>query len=364
MIKPNFENSIVNISATLENFLGGKSKFKELKILKDELEKQYKNIVFVCLDGMGIYPLKENLDKQSLLRKNIKQVLTSVFPSTTTNATSSLGKADAPMQHGLFGWSLYLDKLKKVVNIYPATDTYTAEPLDREQIHKMFEFDYYFENVKSEYNITTVFPPYVDCKSNCQRYETTEEMFENISKICKAKGKQFVYAYCKEPDATMHNFGVSSLKTKRLFDKLNAQLENLVANNENTLFIITADHGHIDVSNEIDITKDKKLLETLELPIWLELRAMAFKIKPEKEQDFLSEMKKYKQIKLFKTKSLIKNGYFGEETNNASLLGDYIGVVNDLKSYCHFSTQTKKFKGQHGGLSKEEMQVPLIILNN
>ena len=87
-IKPDWENSNLNISATLAEFLGAENKNKTLKILNDELEKGYKNVVFICLDGFGINPININLDENALLRKNIKQVLTSTFPSTTTNATT------------------------------------------------------------------------------------------------------------------------------------------------------------------------------------------------------------------------------------------------------------------------------------
>ena len=90
LIKPDWQNSNLNISATLAEFLNVPNNNATLSILKEELNKGYKNIVFICFDGMGINPLKINLGKDSFLRKNIKQVLRSTFPSTTTNATTSL----------------------------------------------------------------------------------------------------------------------------------------------------------------------------------------------------------------------------------------------------------------------------------
>lgn len=89
-IKPNWKKSNLNISATLASFLGAPNKNATLPILKKELEKGFKNVVFICFDGLGINPIEKNLNNNSLLKKNIKQVLTSTFPSTTTNATTSL----------------------------------------------------------------------------------------------------------------------------------------------------------------------------------------------------------------------------------------------------------------------------------
>ena len=47
-IKPDWNNSNLNISATLAEFLGAKNNNSTLPILKKELKKNYKNIVFIC----------------------------------------------------------------------------------------------------------------------------------------------------------------------------------------------------------------------------------------------------------------------------------------------------------------------------
>ena len=82
------------------------------------IEKNYKNIVFICLDGLGINPININLDKDAFLKRNIKQVLTSTFPSTTTNATTSLACNKLPLEHGWFGWSLYFDEINRNIEYY------------------------------------------------------------------------------------------------------------------------------------------------------------------------------------------------------------------------------------------------------
>ena len=86
-IFPNFNKSILNISSTLATYLGCKNDKPILNELMDELKKNYKNIVFMCIDGLGINPININLDDNSILKKNIKMTLTYTFPSTTNNAT-------------------------------------------------------------------------------------------------------------------------------------------------------------------------------------------------------------------------------------------------------------------------------------
>ena len=112
-IKPNFKKSNLNISATLAEYIGAPNKNATLPILEKELNKGYKNVVFICFDGLGIYPLKKNLDKNDFLLKNIKQKLRSTFPSTTTNATTSLMFNQLPLEHGWFGWSLYFENINQ-----------------------------------------------------------------------------------------------------------------------------------------------------------------------------------------------------------------------------------------------------------
>ena len=93
IIKPDWKNSILNVSATLADYVGVKTDIDKIAILEKELNKNYKNVVYICMDGLGMFPLEQNLPKSSILRKNVAKSITSVFPSTTTNATSTLQSA-------------------------------------------------------------------------------------------------------------------------------------------------------------------------------------------------------------------------------------------------------------------------------
>lgn len=68
---PNFTHSNLNISATVAEFLGAPNSNATLPAVKAELAKNYKNVVFICFDGMGINPLEKCLDKTDFLRKTL-----------------------------------------------------------------------------------------------------------------------------------------------------------------------------------------------------------------------------------------------------------------------------------------------------
>ena len=72
---PDYQNSILNVSASILNHYGVTTAYSTLKILDQELKKDYKHVILMVLDGMGINILNHNLSSDSLLRKNIKTTL-------------------------------------------------------------------------------------------------------------------------------------------------------------------------------------------------------------------------------------------------------------------------------------------------
>lgn len=363
LIKPNFKNSIVNVSATIANFLGATNNLPKIRLIEKYLKRNYKNIVYLCLDGLGIYPITQNLRKSSFLYKNIKKKITSVFPSTTTNATSSLQSALYPSQHGMFGWSLYFEKLNRCVELYMGKDYYTGEKVDMSEINKILDFTPYVNLAKSDYKINTVFPPYIKSSVNNYYYKKNDEMFEKINQICSEDGKQFIYAYNGEPDHTMHDYGVTSSEAKNIINYLNDKVQQLMENNKDTLLIITPDHGQTDIKEYIELYDDQDLLKTLKVPMYLEARAVSFQVKDGQKEKFLNVMKKYKKdLKIFKVSDLVNKNFFGPKSDKLYLLGDYIAVVKNDYKIVLMDKDATRFKGHHTGLTKREMILPLIII--
>ncbi len=364
LIKPNWKKCNLNISATLAEFLGAPNSNSTLPVLKKELAKGYKNVVFICLDGFGIDPIVKNLDKKDLLRKNIKQTLTSTFPSATTCATTSLTANLKPLEHGWLAGSVYFEDIKRSIDLYPHTDSLTGEKLD--YIYPLYDNEIcYFDNVNTDYNITPIVPACVATKSEDKKIIIKNEfdMCKTIKKVCQKGGKQFIYSYLTEPDSTMHNFGVASAEAKSKIYSINKEIEKLYNDLEDTLIIITADHGHIDVKGHIEFYKDEELNNMLECTPFLEARAPAFIVKEGREQEFENKFtKKYgNDFKLFKSQKLIDKGYFGNKGQYGYLLGDYIaiGTYTHKQFLAHKGYQ--RYKGHHSSLT-EEMKVPLIIL--
>ena len=367
LIKPDWKNSILNISATLAEFLGAPNENATLQVLKDELAKGYKNVVYMCFDGMGINPLEINLDKNDFLRKHIVKTLTSTFPSTTTNATTSLATNKLPLEHGWFGWSLHFDELGRNVDVYLRRDSQTGEEIDFK--YPMIDDGdcYFYHATRTDYEINTVFPKYISCKQEYNHViQGWDDIFDVVKDICAKPNKQFVYAYCPEPDHSMHENGVTNPDTQQMIQSISDQLQKLCSETADTLFIVSADHGQVDVEGYIDIREDEELNSMLECPLYLDSRSPAFKVKRGKKSKFTKLFKERygEDFVLFKTSDLIKRGYFGDRGEYGYLLGDFVAsgtYTNKMFLPPKFEVDYKK--GHHTALTKE-MLVPLIMFNN
>ena len=369
LIKPDWKNSILNISATLAEFLGAPNENATLQVLKDELMKGYKNVVYICFDGMGTNPLEINLPEDDFLRGHIVKTLTSTFPSTTTNATTTLATNKLPLEHGWLGWSLHFDEIGRNVDVYLHKDSQTGEEVDYE--YPLFDDSdcYFYHATRTDYEISTVFPKYVTCKAEFNHeIHGVEDIFDTVRSICNRDGKQFVYAYCPEPDYSMHEYGVTSPEAQSLIRLISDNLQKLREETTDTLFIVSADHGQVDVAGYVDIRDDDELDSMLECPLYLDSRSPAFKVKRGKKRQFAKLFRERygEDFVLFRTRDLIKKGYFGDRGSYGYLLGDFIAsgtYTNKMFIAPKADEEVFYMKGHHTALTKE-MLVPLILFNS
>lgn len=76
---------------------------------------------------------------------------------------------------------------------------------------------------------------------------TLEDVLAAVCRVCQEPGSHFVYAYVNEPDHTLHRSGCFADAVTQWLLKANSALEQLQQTYPDTLFLLTADHGFIDV---------------------------------------------------------------------------------------------------------------------
>ena len=370
-IFPDWNNNIINISASLANYLGVDSgDYTQNEKINNAVKKEYKNVCFILLDGLGYNVMKKHLEENKLLRKNVVQTLTSTFPSTTTNATTTLISLSYPGEHNWLGWSLYFEEEKRCIDIFRNADSDTEEKVEGFSTNKILPKTNYFERFRKRKDISiyTVCPPYFEQQDDTHAlcYTTMEEMFTNLDIALTIDCKKFIYCYSNNPDHTMHEYGVSSSQANDMINYLNDSIEKLLSNHSDTLIIVSADHGHIDCKGNIELFADEKLYTFLNHPLTLDARSVSFSVKKGMEKEFEEYFKKYEEyFTLFSVDYLLKNNVFGRYNEKTKkFLGDYIAVGKENDFVALMRKNYPIMNGHHTSLTEDEMIVPLIILEN
>ena len=330
-IFPDFNHSIVNLAATLAQFLGQQTRHPVLPQLQEKLKSSYKNVLYLVIDGMGSRILEKNLPASSFLRQHQIDTVTSVFPSTTASATTSLLSALTPSEHGWFAWSVDFDG--QVIALFRNRNFYTKEFLnDSDFAMKHLPYQKIYDQTTTGRKIYSCYP--VQC-SNINapyevRYNNLGQMFRCLDKICQTPEKKFVYGYYADLDSTMHAYGTTARRSRHLLQKIERKIARLAKKQPDTLIVVTADHGQNDVKGFAYLCDDAAIQNCLAHPISLDPRGASFKIKPGKNAEFEAAFQKYSaDFHLFTAQELIQKGVFGDfkmHPEYQKYLGDYIAV--------------------------------------
>lgn len=361
---PDYNNSILNIACSILNHYKLNFKHNTLPYLDNMLKNNYKNIVLMVLDGMGSEIITTNLQENSFLRKHFFEDISSVFPPTTTAATTSLQSGLSPLEHGWLGWNLYFKEINKNVDIYINTDDNGEIVSEYNIANKFIPFKDIIDLINENTDISAhSVSPFGTCK-----VDTLQDFIWNIRKICNNKDNNYIYAYWPEPDSTMHLHGCHSKNAKSCLLEINNYIENLSKNLEDTLLIITADHGHIDAKAKL-ILDYPELLSTLERLPSIEARSLNFFVKNGMETKFIYEFNKlFKDDFILLTKEeVLEKELFGtgnESPKFKDFLGDFLAISTSNTTIFKTEQECKSLIGVHAGITESEMMVPLIIVKS
>ncbi len=379
---PNYKDgSIVNLMSSIKKAFGGESKYKPLKGF--DIDKiSNKNIILLIIDGLG-YEYLLKYGKESFLYKNLKGKITSVLPATTASAMTSFVTGVAPQQHALTGWFMYLKEIGAVSAILPFTTRVGDISLDKKVKYKnIYNQKSFFENLKAK-SFSLKYKDYSDSAysllaskgSKRLAFSSLTDFFKQIEiTIKKDEQRKFMLAYWAKFDSICHHKGTDSKEALKHFLQLDKKISALVKSlrNSNATIIITADHGLIDTRDENKIIKLKdhpKFFETLSMPLSGEPRFVYCYVKPSKIKQFENYAKtEFKDAcEMHKSEELVRRNYFGLFEPNEKLkerIGDYILIMkeNCIMEDLILREDENIFIGNHGGVSKEEMFVPLVVI--
>ena len=371
--------SILNLMASIENGLGGKSKYKELKGFDKEKLRKAKNVVLMVIDGMG-YEFLMKYGQKTVFNENIKKKMTSVFSPGTSTCIPTFITGMPPEQHEMVGWYTFIKEMGTVtIPLMFVPRINKKQSLGEEvDITQVFNIKPLSNRIKRKAYVVnpskfseSAFNSAGNGKSKVvgYDYDKAKDLFSKLKGTIKKKGKKYIYAYHPYPDANIHQYGTKHKKTLSDFKKLNTELKKFVKEMKDTILIITADHGLYDVklSNHIDIQKHPKLDECLTLPLCGEGRLGYAYVKPNKTKQFEDYCKKKlkKKCMVYKNTDFVKKfGLLPVGKRFLDRIGDYVLVAKEPYRFKDslVNSDSSKNIGSHGGFSKEEMFVPLIVI--
>lgn len=363
-MKPNYKNSIMNVSNSILKYYNAYTPNSTHKLMDKYLIKdKYDHIVYVLLDGLGVNLINKFLSNNDMMKRNMVATISSVFPPTTVAATNAVLSGLKPIENGHIGWVQYFKELDSNAIVFMNRDFYDETVVFEENLQeKYLKYDNLYKLINdANPKIKTLefFPSFREGGS-----KSFEEQVDKVLNTIYEYETTFSYVYWIEPDLTQHQKGIYSAETKDVVIDLNKHYTKLINEvKEDTLVVVIADHGLVDIE-DVNLMDNVNLLKMLKRLPSIEPRATSFFVKNKYLDEFKKEFNKsYKdKFKLYTKKQFYKSGLIGKGKKHHKLdefIGDFMAIAK--KNYMFKLNLGKSYIAQHAGMTKDEMEVPLII---
>lgn len=212
--------------------------------------------VLLVLDGLGWGALDEHRELMPVLAAMDGGPITTVVPSTTSTALTSIATGLAPAQHGVVGYRMLVgNDVLNVLRWSVRDSARTPDPFDVQR-HTAFLGREVPVVTRSEFRSTGFTQAHLR-GGRFVGWHTTATLVEHVVRAIE-KGERLVYAYYPGVDSVAHEFGLHDrvfrrelAATDRLVDDLRRALPN------SATLLVTSDHGqvHLERSSWIEISE-------------------------------------------------------------------------------------------------------------
>ena len=380
--KPDYDGcSIVNLMSSIAGSFSIQNLYHPLRDHPLPELDQARNVVLLIMDGLG-YDYLQRYGKKSFLSKHLKGSITSVFPPSTGPAITSFFTGVAPQQHAVTGWFVYLQEygiLSRILLFSNVIDNSIigvnpSDVIDQRPHFRDLGSRYHI--VLGDYIIDSVFTRHMAGSAKRHGYSDLPDMFAKVRGIVeKGTERTYTHVYWPELDSISHFLGSESNEAKDHLIDFDDALATFIDSirDTDTVVIVTSDHGFndVEVDNIIYTRNHPVLTESLSVPLAGDTRTRYCYVKPFRVEAFERYVTDELEgcCELRRSAELVKEGWFGLFEQNQKLsgrVGDYTLLLNDefAMMNCYPGSEPPLLRGHHGGVSSDEMNVPLIVIDS
>lgn len=378
IVLPDYNHCILGTITSILKYYNVETKHKSSKKIDEILEfKKYKNIIFLVLDGLGEHILN-NISKDGFLKNNQIDCVTSVYPSTTTAALTTYYSGKSPYETGWIAWSQYFKEYGRAIDMFSHKESYMREPLKNPNLDVFKDVVHYesiyerIEEASPNVKAYEIQPDYAERRAKRSiRANNIDELIMNIEDLCQKQDNNFIFAYSDNPDGLLHKYGTDSEEVKTFVKEAEEKIQKMCNNfDDDTILIISADHGHKNIEKSYTLLDYPEIQECLIMPASLESRVLTFWVKEDMKEIFVKRFNKIfeKEFWLMTKEEFLDKYHFLGYGDKHYKIDDFIGnfvalsVAGSMIRLETFLIEGKPIKkSTHCGLSKEEMEVPVII---
>ncbi len=320
-------------------------------------------VVLLVLDGLGWEQLQARTTLASNLVGMVGGPITTIAPSTTATALTSITTGMTPGEHGVIGYRMNIDA--QVLNVLRWTvdsrDARNRIPPEKIQTHQAFLGHRPAVVTRAEFRTTGFTTAHLD-PARFNGYRVMSTLVTEVVRLAKA-GEPFVYAYYDGIDKVSHEYGLAGHYDAELFavDQMVGYL--LATLPAGTTLLVTADHGQVEVGDNM-VELDSDVMSQVAHQSgegrfrWLHAR-------PGRSRElFDAAVARHADRGWVVTQEqTIDEGWFGPQVTDAARarLGDVALVARDDVAY-HDPGDSGIYEliGRHGSLTSAEMHVPLL----
>lgn len=322
------------------------------------------SVVLLVIDGLGWNQLQARLRRAPTLAGLEGGPITTVAPSTTATALTSITTGMAPGEHGVIGYRMAVNG--EVLNVLrwstTAGDARQTIPPAKVQGTAAFEGQSPAIVTRAEF-VTSGFTGAHLEDARFTGYRTIGTLTAEVVRLVKA-GEPFVYAYYEGLDKVSHEYGL-----QEVYDEELAWVDHLVERllgslPAGTAVVITADHGQVETGENIRELPADVLTHVASQSgegrfRWLHARSGRASALLEACHSHLDELAWVRS-----RDEAIAEQWYGPVVTDAaaSRLGDVLVAAKGTVAF-HDPLDTGPYVliGRHGSMTEDEMLVPLLV---